>query len=127
MKIAGMFPPRSFIPSFVVLVTLVCGQFAAAQTVVNSTYVGPTYGSYGAAKNWTPAEVPNNTGAKNYNVTIPPTISVTVDVDASVSNLTLGSFLNIFGKTFAVIGTTLSPVDQPPNINLTSTADVSAT
>jgi hypothetical protein len=71
--------------------------------------------------------VPNNTGAKNYNVTIPPTISVTVDVDASVSNLTLGSFLNIFGKTFAVIGTTQSSVNQAPNIYVGSTADVSAT
>jgi hypothetical protein len=107
--------------------TLLLLQNAVAQTVVNSTYVGPSYGNYGAAKNWTPAEVPNNTGAKNYNVTIPPTISVTVDADATISNLTLGSFLNIFGKTFAVAGTTFSPADQTPNINLTSTTDVPAT
>lgn len=119
-----MRPP--FCPA-ALLATVLFLQAAGAQTVVNSTYIGPSYGSYGAAKNWAPAEVPNNTDAKNYNVTIPPTIAVGVDVDATISNLALGSFLNIFGKTFAVTGTTLSPVDQAPNINVTSTASVSGT
>ena len=100
---------------------------AAAQTVVNSTYIGPSSGSYGAASNWAPAEVPNDTGAKHYNVTIPPTSAVAVDVDATISNLTLGSFLNIFGQTFAVTGTTLSPANQAPNVNVVSDANVAAT
>ncbi|MEY2561424.1 MAG: hypothetical protein QOG51_1839, partial [Verrucomicrobiota bacterium] len=102
-------------------------QNAAAQTVVNSTYVGSSFGNYGAANNWAPAEVPNNTAAKLYNVTIPPTISVAVDVDATISNLTMGNFLNIFGKTLTVTGTTLSPVDQASNVNVTSTGNVSGT
>lgn len=100
---------------------LVLARFATAQTVVNSLYVGPTNGTYSPAKNWSPAEVPNNTEARSYNVTIPPTTFVlSVDVDATISNLTLGGLLRIYGKTLTVTGTTLSATNQAPNISLTS-------
>lgn len=118
---------RSPFSIVVPLITVLFLQTAAAQMVVNSIYIGPSYGSYGAAKNWAPAEVPNNTAARNYNITIPPTIAVTVDVDATISNLTLGSFLNISGKALAVTGTTQSPVNQAPNIYVGSTADMPGT
>jgi hypothetical protein len=118
---------RSPFGTAALLATLLFLRPAAAQTVVNSTYIGRAYGSYGAANNWAPAEVPNNTGAKNYNVTIPPTSAVAVDVDATISNLTLGSFLDIFAKTLAVTGTTLSPANQAPNVSVMSDASVPAT
>lgn len=119
-----MVPPRFLCPALVLL----CGHLATAQTVVNSIYVGPADGTYSPAKNWAPAEVPNNTDAKVYNVTIPPTSFVlSVDVDATISNLTLGSFLYIYGKTLTVTGTTLSAANQAPNMNLVSDPNAPAT
>jgi hypothetical protein len=100
-----MLPPRSI---FVALALLFCGPFAFAQTVINSTFVGkapaPNFDHYSNASSWSPAEVPNNTQAKQFNVnTGDYPLPIVVDVDATISNLTLpspsGSVL-IAGKTY---------------------------
>lgn len=57
---------RSFAPAAVVAVGL--ASTAAAQTVVNSTFLGGDH-LYSNPANWSPAEVPNNTATKEYNVT----------------------------------------------------------
>ena len=114
-----MFPVRRLCLTFGLFVF---AQFATGQTVVNSIYVGPAFGTYSVANNWAPAEVPNNTDAKNYNVTVPRTVSLAVDIDATISNLTLGSFLSIYGNALAVTGATSSPADQAPDISLGSSA-----
>jgi hypothetical protein len=84
------------------------------QTVVNSTFVGrnpaANFEHYGNPSSWSPAEVPNNTVAKRFNVTTgDTTFQVLVDIDATISNLTItppyGSIL-VSGKTFTVTGTT---------------------
>jgi hypothetical protein len=102
---------RNLAPLFTLLVL---GEFAAAQTVVNSTFLDHyPIGNYSDPNNWTPAEVPNNTAAKQFNVTIAVPFFVDVDIDgATISNLTLGggqfSGLTITNRTFSVTGTTVN-------------------
>ena len=86
-------------------------QFAGAQTVVNSTFVNPAfgYGNYNEPNNWNPAEVPNNTATKVFNVNIATFFEVQVTIDATISNLHLGSATGLavkLGKTFTVAGST---------------------
>jgi hypothetical protein len=93
-----------------------CGQLARAQTVINSTFVDrypdANYDRYSNPNNWTPAEVPNNTPAKQFNVTIGDLFfsGISFDVDATISNLTLASqraeYFSIEGKTITVTGRT---------------------
>ena len=75
--------------------------------VVNSTFqptTGPEYDNYGFANNWSPAEVPNNSPERIYNVTIRDTIRL--NVDATVSNLTLTGtgLITNRGHSLAVTG-----------------------
>jgi len=107
-----MFPLRYLVP---ILVALLFGEFAAAQTVVNSTFLdhssSPNHNTnYSDPNNWSPAEVPNNTEAKQYNVNIAIDSTVSVDIDAAISNLTFGpaesTGLGVFNRTFSVTGTT---------------------
>jgi hypothetical protein len=101
---------------------LLSARFVFAQTIINSTFVDrypeANYDRYSNPGNWMPAEVPNNTPGRQYNVTVGdvPASDVTVDVDATVSNLTVanqsGGFFNVWGKTFTVTGTTLIESEQ---------------
>ena len=110
---APMRPLRSIL---LIFAALTCGHFARAQTVINSTFVDrypeTNFDLYGNPDNWMPAEVPNNTPGKQFNVTIGDLVSleITFDVDATVSNLTLPSqrteYFSIEGKSFTVTGTT---------------------
>jgi hypothetical protein len=82
-------------------------RIAASQTVVNSTFQpspGPEYASWGYANNWSPAEVPNNSPERIYNVTIRDTVHT--NVDATVSNLTVTGtgFIYNRGHSLAVTG-----------------------
>lgn len=85
--------------------TLLFVRIAASQTVVNSTFQPHGVNSYGDANNWSPAEVPNNSPERIYNVTIRDT-GVRVDVDATISNLTLAgpTGLQPRGHSLAVTG-----------------------
>jgi len=102
------------------LLALLFVKIAAAQTVVNSTFQphsGPEYSNYGFANNWSPAEVPNNSPERIYNVTIRDT--VTLNVDATVSNLTLTGtgLITNRGHSLAVTGhATL----EDPNLSIDS-------
>jgi hypothetical protein len=102
-----MLPPRSVFFAFCLLI---CGHFAAAQTLVQSTFLNRfPEANYDDPNNWSPGEVPNNTALKNYNVLIGVPYAVAVNIDATISNLALyGEFtgLNVRGKTFVVTGTT---------------------
>jgi hypothetical protein len=95
-------------------VTLLFARIVASQTVVNSTFQPHGVNSYGDANNWSPAEVPNNSPERIYNVTIRDT-GVEVDVDATVSNLTLTgpTGLQPRGHSLTVTGqVTLDTVDD---------------
>jgi|GEM_PF-1098766 len=97
----------SFRCSLILSATLAAVQLAAAQTVVNSTFQphpGAGDGNYGSANNWSPAEVPNNSPERIYNVTIRDTVYL--NVDATVSNLTLTGTGLIYnrGHSLAVTG-----------------------
>jgi hypothetical protein len=81
-------------------------QIAAGQTVVDSTFVKRPnkYSNYSNPGNWSPREVPNNSAVKSYNVSIPNAL-VNVDIDATISRLSLGqSSLKIFGHALGVDG-----------------------
>lgn len=82
---------------------------AGAQTVVESQFIR-AYGPYSDAANWLPAEVPNNTDTRQYNVTLPVEGGPSIDMSASVSNLTqLGgksAHLGVSNQTLTVIGRT---------------------
>src|ERR1700730_7712093 len=85
-----MFSSRCF--ATVLLLTICFVYSLSAQVVVNSTFMPKGAAYYGDAQNWSPPEVPNNSPQKNYNVTIPA--FVRMNVDATISNLTLsGSYL----------------------------------
>jgi hypothetical protein len=102
-----MFPSRYLCLALVLL----CGHVVTAQTVVNSTFVNPVFGydNYDDPNNWNPAEVPNNTATKLFNVNIATFFEVEVAIDATISNLHLGSSTGLavkLGKTFTVTGAT---------------------
>src|SRR5947209_19793206 len=95
---------------FLVLAALTLFQAPAAiaVTVVNSTLLsgGRSYRNYSNAANWSPAEVPNNSADKIYNVTIATLDSLSLDTDATVANLMLaGQFLSLDGRSYTVTGT----------------------
>ncbi|MFN2623068.1 MAG: hypothetical protein ABR611_09500 [Chthoniobacterales bacterium] len=82
-------------------------------------YPQTNYDRYSNPDNWMPAEVPNNTAQKQFNVTIGDLFlsGVEVDVDATISNLTLASQHNefsIWGTTLTVTGTTTIASEQIP-------------
>src|SRR5213595_3237249 len=76
-----------FGPFLVVLLT--AARIATAQEIVNSIFTPqyPDHNSYSDPANWSPPEVPNNSPAKNYNVTIRSPANL--DIDATVSNLVI--------------------------------------
>jgi hypothetical protein len=77
---------------------------ASGQTVVNSTFLGGDH-HYNNPANWSPAEVPNNTADKSYNVAAPS--SINLDTDATVTNLTIsGPVFGSQGHSYTVTGTT---------------------
>lgn len=103
-------------------------QLATAQTVVNSTFLNrhPEPAIYSDPNNWAPAEVPNNTSAKQYNVDIGRVVDV--DVDATILNLRLGGAytgLNIVEKTFTINGATTNEI-QSGSITIQSSAAAAA-
>lgn len=78
--------PR-FLPGFLIaLVVVFALPNGTAAEVVDSTFIN--YGSWSTAANWDPAEVPNNTGSKSFNVTIPYNY-VALTGAATISNLTV--------------------------------------
>jgi hypothetical protein len=94
------------LPKLFVLTAALCGTAfgASPQTVVNSTFLGGNH-SYNNPANWSPAEVPNNTADKSYNVAVPS--SITLDTDATVTNLTIsGPVFFSQGHSYTVTGTT---------------------
>jgi hypothetical protein len=127
VTVGAVVTPRYLAP---LLALLLPGEFAAAQTVVNSMFLNRfPEANYGDPNNWTPAEVPNNTALRNYNAIISPGFAVEVNVDATISNLSLyGPFtgLNIRGKTFAVTGRTADLGIEHGAINIESSANAAA-
>ena len=87
-------------------------QSIAGQTIVESTFVGG-YGVYSRPQNWSPAEVPNNTEAKQYNLLFDRHGGVNIDVDATISNLRTTNAaslsLQMTDHNFTVIETTSAP------------------
>jgi hypothetical protein len=94
-----------------VLGLLILGKFAAAQTVVNSTYTGQCQQVYSDPNCWSPPEVPANTPSRQYNVTIPDQNTIFVERSATVSNLDLAGYAYFANITFVVTGSTVIPVD----------------
>ena len=92
-------------------------QPAAAQTVVNSTFLGQSTGLYSDPNEWVPSEVPNNTETRHYNVTV-PNRHVSVDIDATISNLTFQGFATVLNTTLTVAGTSL--IDDESHIGVVS-------
>lgn len=83
-----------------------CGAGSAAigQTVVNSAFLGGDH-KYSNPGNWSPAEVPNNSADKIYNVTTQSFLYL--DTDATVANLSIaGQFLWLGAHSYKVAGTT---------------------
>jgi len=112
---------------------LLCGHFATAQTVVQSIFLNrfpdANAANYDDPSNWSPAEVPNNTVLKHYNVLINTGFAVEVNVDSSISHLTLsGPFtgLNIRGKTLVVAGTSTNLGTEHGAIYVESSASAAA-
>lgn len=77
--------PR-FLPGFLIALFLVALPDGADAEVVDSTFIN--YGSWHLPANWDPAEVPNNTGSKSFNVTVPSSY-VSLTGAATISNLTV--------------------------------------
>jgi hypothetical protein len=84
-------------------------RIALAETVVNSTFVGggDSINKYSNPANWSPAEVPNNSSSKIYDITVALKY-VNLDMDATVENLTLiGQTASFYvnGFSYTVTGT----------------------
>src|SRR2546421_3897009 len=77
---------------------------ARAETV-DSTFLGGN-SLYSNPANWSPAEVPNNTATKKYNVTAVPRFFLD-NGDVTISNLTIGDWLlSSLGPSLTVTGAT---------------------
>ncbi|MBA2272106.1 MAG: hypothetical protein H0W20_16160 [Chthoniobacterales bacterium] len=98
--------PRPLLSRLVLLFAMPAAL--GAQTVIESRFL-PSYGAYSDPANWSPAEVPNNTADRHYNVTAN---FLRVDMDATISNLSLiggqQAGLQVYDQTFTVEGTTLA-------------------
>ena len=81
---------------------------ASGQTVVHSVFTSKNIEMplYSDPANWSPVGVPNNTDSTLYNVEVPSVQPVQIDIDATISNLTLGAFATLYDRTFTVTGTT---------------------
>ncbi len=75
-----------------------------AQTIVETTFRPVRGAAYGNPHNWSPQEVPDNSAAKSYNVTIPA--SVIMDINAKITSLSLSASLLTDGRSLVVTGTT---------------------
>ena len=119
-----MFPPRLI---FLASGLLFFSRFALGQaTVINSQFISrfpqAYYFIYQDSGHWSPAEVPNNTASKLYNVNIDAFYQVEVGNtvpfpgpdEITISNLTLGGTTTGFKVTnnFTVTGTTTKPSSQ---------------
>jgi hypothetical protein len=123
-----MFPSRCLCVALVLL----CGHFATAQTVVQSIFLNrfpdANAANYDDPSNWSPAEVPNNSALKNYNVLINVGFPVEANADATISYLVVsGSVagLNVRGKTLVVTGTTTNGIESG-SIDIESSATAAA-
>ena len=92
-------------PGLFLLVTFAAVQLASAQTIVNSVFQVRNHADYGDTGNWLPAEVPNNSPEKSYNVTITTPYFVDLNVDATISNLVLNGTFHGNGHSLTVTGT----------------------
>lgn len=94
----------------IVGLTLACspvGIESAHSDLVLSTFVGPNGGAWSSAPNWTPATVPDNSGADTFDVTIPGSALVEVDTSPTITALTigLGAVANVqSGRTLRIPG-----------------------
>lgn len=95
---------------------------AAAATVVNSTFLGGNL-LYNNPANWSPAEVPNNTATKKYNVTAMTRFFLGGD-DVTISNLTIGDWALSGGPSLTVIDATT--IDRTPGNNVTGVVNLLA-
>lgn len=107
----------------VALTAAICGagSVAIGQTVVNSTFLDGDH-FYSHPANWSPAEVPNNSADKIYNVTTPALSRLSLDTDATVTNLTVGGYNFLLnGGSYTVAGTASIGTNTQLNIGGTST------
>jgi hypothetical protein len=108
-------------PGLFLFVTVAAVQLASAQTIVNSVFQVRNHADYGDANNWLPAEVPNNSPGKSYNVTVTTPYFVELNVDATISNLVLNGTCLGNGHSLTVIGTATLR-DSRVSIHSSSTA-----
>lgn len=102
-----------FVLLFVTVATLATRGNATAQSTVESTFL-PGYGEYQVPHHWSPAEVPNNSSTRRYNIQIAPGRSVTYDgklsmgagPDATVSSAVFEGSLVVRSGTLSVEQTT---------------------
>lgn len=94
---------------FVVVAASALSRVGFAQVTVESKFLPAdyAYGRYGDASNWSPAEVPNNTPTRFYNVTLGQRQFVTVDIDPTIHNLTGADSggLSLFNHSLTVVET----------------------
>ena len=97
------------------LALTVCASFssaASAQTVVDSIFTGQVSRSYSDPNNWSPPDVPNNSNARYYNVTV--SARVDVDMHARISNLTANGIVISNGASLVVSETATISSSPPP-------------
>lgn len=113
------------------LALLFWSHLATAQTVVNSTFLDQSPNNlYSDPANWAPAEVPNNTATRHYNVNISIGDIVEVDTNATILNLTVaGAFTRLYlvEKTFTVAGNTQYLLESDGGFTVSASATVPAT
>lgn len=104
------FDMSSALRSFCV-VTLSLGLpcFGFGQTVVESAFLPPQsagYTRWSTTSNWSPAEVPNNTPTRLFNVTLSDGQNAIIDIDPTVQNLNASgrSGLSLSGHNLTVTG-----------------------
>jgi len=81
---------RGLIWATAVIAACLCPTLAFGQK--NSSWNGGT-GNWSTSTDWTPNQVPNNSGGNTYNVTINssgPADFVTLDINATINSLVLG-------------------------------------
>jgi fibronectin-binding autotransporter adhesin len=106
------------------VVTSVGGLRLQAQTAVHWT--GSSSGNWNTASDWSGGVVPNNGGAKTYNVTISPGTAqtVTLNLGVTVTDLTLGSASGGASATLQSVASDSLTIAAGGNLTVASTGTV---
>lgn len=93
-SVIGTRTTKSILVRSAAIVLALMSALSVHAAVINSTWIGSDFGSWGTSGNWSPSGVPNNGGADAYNVSIAPSgggiHNIQLDLSPTINDFTFG-------------------------------------